>query len=64
MLANWVHVMIVHLAVIGTPWLVYRVITQRKLALDSKPWKANYSILLIFNNAVIIIRIKSFVKRK
>ncbi|MEM7105745.1 MAG: hypothetical protein AAF502_21585 [Bacteroidota bacterium] len=47
MLANWIHVMIVHIAVIATPWLVYRVLTQRKDPLDSKQWKGNYSVLII-----------------
>lgn len=47
MIANWIHVMVVHIAVIGTPWLLYRVLTQRKLSLDSKQWKGNYSILIV-----------------
>jgi hypothetical protein len=47
MIANWIHVMVVHIAVIGTPWLLYRVLTQRKLPLDSKQWKGNYSILIV-----------------
>lgn len=47
MIANWVHVMIVHFAVIATPWLVYRIFTQRKIPLDSKQWKGTYSILII-----------------
>ena len=47
MIANWVHVMIVHLAVIATPWLVCRVLVQRKEPLDSKPWKGTYSALII-----------------
>ena len=47
MLANWIHVMIVHLAVIGTPWLLYRVLTQRKKPLDGKQWKANFSLLIV-----------------
>lgn len=47
MFANWIHVMIVHLAVIGTPLLLYRVWSQRKQVLDGKPWKANYSWAII-----------------
>jgi len=47
MIANWIHVMVVHIAVIGTPWLLYRVLMQRKLSLDSKQWKGNYSILIV-----------------
>ena len=47
MIANWIHVMIVHVAVIGTPWLLYPVFVQRKEPLDSKPWKNNYSIVLV-----------------
>ena len=47
MIANWIHVMVVHIVVIGTPWLLYRVLTQRKLPLDSKQWKGNYSILIV-----------------
>lgn len=46
MIANWIHVMVVHLAVIGTPWLAYRVLVHRKEALDSKQWKNTYSALL------------------
>ena len=47
MIANWIHVMIVHFAVIGTPYLVYRVLVQRKEPLDGKQWKVNYSGLII-----------------
>ena len=39
--------MVVHLAVIGAPWLLYRVFVFRKEELDGKQWKANYSGLLI-----------------
>ncbi|NRA50354.1 MAG: hypothetical protein HRU12_14580 [Phaeodactylibacter sp.] len=46
MIANWVHIMIVHLAVIGTPWLVYRTMVHRKEPLDSKRWKDTYSLLI------------------
>ena len=47
MIANWIHVIIVHFAVIGTPWLLYRVFAYRKEPLDGKQWKGNYSGLLI-----------------
>ncbi len=47
MIANWIHVMIVHFAVIGTPWILYRVFTHRKSPLDSSQWKNNYSALII-----------------
>lgn len=47
MISNWIHVMIVHFAVIGTPWMVYRIVTQRSTELDSKVWKYNYSALIV-----------------
>ena len=47
MLANWIHVMIVHLIVIGVPWLLYRVFIQRKEPLDSPQWKNTYSFLIL-----------------
>ena len=47
MIANWIHVIIVHFVVIGTPWLLYRVLVQRKIPLDSKQWKATYTALII-----------------
>lgn len=47
MIANWIHVMIVHVAVIGTPWLLYRVYTQRQQQLDSAYWKNTYSGLIV-----------------
>lgn len=47
MLANWIHVMIVHFAIIVTPWLAYRAIAHRNMAMDSTPWKVNYSVLLV-----------------
>ncbi|MEL6835341.1 MAG: hypothetical protein AAFP77_20240 [Bacteroidota bacterium] len=47
MIANWIHIVIVHLAVIGTPWLAYRAVIQRQEPLDSKPWKNTFSALLI-----------------
>lgn len=39
--------MIVHLAVLGTPWLAYRAWANRQAPLDAKPWKDTYSALLI-----------------
>lgn len=47
MWANWIHIMIVHLAVIGTPYLLYRVIAFRKHPLDEKKWRANYIGLIL-----------------
>lgn len=47
MLANWIHIVIVHLAVIGVPYLLYRSIAQRKEALDSRAWKGIFSLLII-----------------
>ncbi len=47
MIANWIHVMIVHLAVIGTPWLAYRTLMYRQIPTDEKPWKATFSGLII-----------------
>ena len=47
MIANWIHIIIVHLAVIATPWLAYRSIIDRQKALDSKEWKFNYSALIL-----------------
>ncbi len=47
MIANWVHVMLVHISVIGTPILVYRVLMHRRVALDSKAWKGTFSGLII-----------------
>lgn len=49
MIANWIHVIIVHLAVIGTPWLAYRVLAHRQAPMDSKPWKNTYSALIILS---------------
>lgn len=47
MIANWIHIVIVHLSVIGTPWLVYRVLNHKQLSMDSKPWKVTFSGLII-----------------
>lgn len=46
--------MIVHLIVLGTPWLLYRVFTQRKEQLDSKQWKNTYSFLIVFGGIAAI----------
>ena len=47
MIANWVHIVIVHLAVIGTPWMAYRVLVHRNIPLDTKPWKYTFTGLII-----------------
>ena len=47
MIANWIHIVIVHVAVLGTPWLAYRVFIHRKMPMDSKEWKGTYSGLLV-----------------
>jgi hypothetical protein len=48
MLANWIHIVIVHFAVIGTPWLLYRAVKQRNDTMDNESWKLNYSVLILF----------------
>ncbi len=47
MIANWIHVIVVHVVVIGTPWLLYRVFVHRKESLDNKHWKGTYSFLIV-----------------
>jgi len=47
MIANWIHIVIVHFAIIGTPWLLYRIWIQRKEPLDGRQWKDNYSLVLL-----------------
>ena len=47
MLANWIHIVLVHFAVLGTPVMAYRVLIHRQLPMDAKSWKANYSGLII-----------------
>lgn len=47
MISNWIHIIIVHFSVIGTPWLLYQVLKYRKFAMDSKPWKITFSGLII-----------------
>lgn len=47
MIANWIHIVLVHFAVIGTPWLAYRVLVHRRLPLDGKQWKGTFSGLII-----------------
>ncbi|MCG8373187.1 MAG: hypothetical protein MI700_06620 [Balneolales bacterium] len=49
MIANWIHIVIVHLAVIGTPWLAYRVLAHRKTPMDAKPWKDTFSGLIVLS---------------
>jgi hypothetical protein len=47
MIANWIHIAIVHFAVIGTFWLLYRTFRLKKIPLDSKAWKETYSASII-----------------
>lgn len=47
MIANWIHIVIVHLSVIGTPWLAYRIFNHKELSMDSKPWKDTFSATII-----------------
>lgn len=47
MTANWIHIVIVHFSIIGTPWLWYQVLKHRKLSMDAKPWKVTFSGLII-----------------
>ena len=47
MIANWIHIVIVHVAVIGTPWMAYRVFMHRQVPMDTKPWKSTYSGLIV-----------------
>ncbi len=47
MIANWIHIIIVHFAVIGTPWLAYRVFVHKLTPMDAKPWKGTFSGLII-----------------
>ncbi len=47
MIANWIHIIIVHFAVLGTPWLAFRVLAFRKAPMDTKPWKGTFSGLII-----------------
>jgi bacteriorhodopsin len=47
MVANWVHVIIVHVAVIGTPLLLWLVLSQRQLPMDSKQWRNTFIALII-----------------
>ena len=55
MIANWIHIVLVHLAVIGTPWLTYRVLTHRKEPLDEKLWKGTFTALLILTSITAIV---------
>ena len=47
MIANWIHIVIVHLAVIGTPWLLYRIWIYRKEPLEESSWKRTYTGALV-----------------
>jgi hypothetical protein len=46
LIESWVHIGIVHLAVLGTPLLIFRVIIHRNLAMDSRGWKITFSGLI------------------
>ena len=46
MTANWIHIVIVHFSVIGTPWLWYQALKHRKEPMDAKPWKVTFSGLI------------------
>ena len=54
MLANWIHVMLVHVAIIATPWLTYRTIYHRKDPMDSRHWKVNFSALIILEIITVV----------
>lgn len=54
MLANWIHVMLVHVAIIATPWLTYRAIVHRRDPMDSRPWKVNFSALIVLAIITVI----------
>ena len=54
MIANWIHIVIVHLAVIGTPYLAYRAVVYRQVPLDAQPWKNTYSGLIILTTITAI----------
>ncbi len=47
MQANWVHIVIVHFAVIGTPWLAYRALMYRRTPMNTTPWKRTFSGLIV-----------------
>jgi len=47
MLANWIHIIIVHFAVIATPWLLYCSFVNRKIELNHSKWKATYTGLIV-----------------
>lgn len=49
MLANWIHIVIVHLAVIGTPYLAYRIWTHRDQSMDAASWRASFTGLIVLN---------------
>ena len=57
MLANWIHIAIVHVAVLGTPFLAYRAWCHRSASMDEAPWKSTYTWLIIL---VIVTSIAYF----
>lgn len=54
MLANWFHIVIVHLVVIGTPILMYRVWSHRNEKMDQSAWKTTYTWLIIMAGCAAI----------
>lgn len=47
MLANWIHIAIVHFAVLGTPILAYRAWAHRSASMDEASWKTTYTWLIV-----------------
>ena len=46
--------MLVHVAIIATPWLTYRAIVHRRDPMDSRPWKVNFSALIVLAIITVI----------
>ena len=46
MIANWLHISIVHLAVIGIPLVTFRIFTLRNEPLDSKSWRNSFLVII------------------
>lgn len=47
MTANWIHIVIVHISILGTPWLWYQVYKNRGKAMDHPEWRSTFSGLII-----------------
>ena len=47
MTANWIHIVIVHISILGTPWLWYQVFKNRNKAMDDSAWKTTFNGLII-----------------